>query len=83
MPKPRKRKGMTAEIALSLISKTIEIQKKYPETAKKIDNLQARLLETLEEIRRELEGFNEREREIFTVSIINFIHEKTDETLLD
>jgi len=74
---------MTAEIALSLISKTIEIQKKYPETAKKIDNLQARLLETLEEIRRELEGFNEREREIFTVSIINFIHEKTDETLLD
>jgi peptidoglycan hydrolase CwlO-like protein len=74
---------MTAEIALSLISKVIDIQKKYPEAAKAVDELQARLHETMKEIRKQLEGFSEREREVFTVSIINFIHEKADEVLLD
>jgi hypothetical protein len=83
MPRPRRRKGMTAEIALSLISKVIEIQKNYPVMAKNVDELQKKMLEALKELRKELEVLNERERDIFTVSVINFIHEKTEEVLLE
>ena len=80
---PKKRKGMTAEIALSLVSKVIQVQKTYPDKAKKLDELQGQLLDTMREIRRELDSLAEREREILTVSVINFVHEKADETLLD
>ncbi len=74
---------MTAEIALSLINKVIDIQKKHPDMAKKVEALQDRILETMKEMRTELDGLSDRERDIFTVSVINFIHEKAEETLLD
>jgi len=74
---------MTAEIALSLINKVIEVQKNYPDMAENVDRLQKALVATMEGIRKELEILSERERDIFTVSVINFIHEKTEETLLD
>ena len=74
---------MTAEIALSLINKVLEIQKNYPVMAKNVDEYQKTLVETMASIRKELDILSERERDIFTVSIINFIHEKTEETLLD
>jgi peptidoglycan hydrolase CwlO-like protein len=74
---------MTAEIALSLINKVIDIQKNYPEMTKNVDGLQQKILEIMKEIRKELDVLNERERDIFTVSIINFIHEKAEESLLE
>lgn len=83
MPRTRRRKGMTAEIALSLVSKVIEIQKQYPEVAKNVEGLQGKILDAMHDIRKELDILNERERDIFTVSIINFIHEKAEEALLD
>lgn len=83
MPRPRRRKGMTAEIALSLIHKVIEIQKNYPVMAKNVEVSQQAILEALQKMRKEIEVLSERERDIFTVSLINFIHEKAEETLLD
>ena len=83
MPRPRRRKGMTAEIALSLINKVIDIQKNYPVMEKNVGKLQKEIQDKMQEIRRELDVLNERERDIFTVSIINFIHEKAEEALLE
>ena len=83
MPRPKKRKGMTAEIALSLISKVLDVQKQYPVMARKIDELQMSILDAMKAMRKEVEILSDRERDVYTVSIINFIHEKADETLLD
>jgi hypothetical protein len=74
---------MTAEIALSLIHKVLEVQKAYPVMTKNVDELQKKILDTMKEIRRELDVLSERERDIFTVSIINYIHEKAEEALLE
>lgn len=83
MPKPRRRKGMTAEIALSLIHRVIEIQKKHPDMSRRVDEIQQKIHGHMKEIRSELECLDDRERDILTVSIINFIHEKAEESLLE
>lgn len=79
----KRKKGMTARIALSLLNNIIEIQKKNPDLSKRVDKLQKDLAAKMEEMRAELTSLDERERELMTVSIINFVHEKADEIFLD
>ena len=73
----KKRKGMTARIALSLLNKVIDIQKQNPDMTKRVDKLQKDLVAKMEEILAELMGLDSHERELMTVSIINFIHERS------
>ncbi len=79
----QQKKGMTAKIALSLLNNIIEIQKRNPEVSKRVDKLQKDLTAKMEELRAELLGLDERDRELMTVTIINFVHEKADEIFLD
>jgi DNA-binding ferritin-like protein (Dps family) len=79
----KRKKGMTARIALSLLNKVIEIQKKNPEMTQRVDALQKDLVAKMQEILAELQTLGDRERELMTVSIINFIHEKADDIFLE
>jgi DNA-binding ferritin-like protein (Dps family) len=79
----KRKKGMTQRIALSLLNNIIEIQKKNPDLHGRVDKLQKDLAAKMEEMRAELLSLGERDRELMTVSIINFIHETADEIFLD
>ena len=79
----KKNKGMTARIALSLLKKVIDIQKQNPDMTKRVDKLQKDLVAKMEEILAELMSLDPHERELMTVSIINFIHEKSDDIFLE
>ncbi len=79
----RRKKGMTARIALSLLNQVIDIQKKNPKMTKRLDKLQKELVAKMQELLAELQQLNDKEKELMTVSIINFIHERTDEIFLD
>jgi hypothetical protein len=50
---------------------------------KRLDRLQKDLVGKMEEILAEFQMLDDREKELMTVSIINFIHEKADEIFLE
>ena len=79
----RQRKGLTAQIALSLLKKVVEVEQRNPEVAASIEALKKQVLGRFKEIRKELNRLDERDRNLLTVPLINFIHDKADEVLVE
>ena len=80
---PRPRKGLTAQIALSLLKKAVEVEQRNPEVAASIEAMKKQVLGRFKEMRKELNRLDERDRNLLTVPLINFIHDKADEVLVE
>ena len=79
----RPKKGLTAQIALSLLKKAAEAEGRNPEVAGKISELKKELLAKLQEMRSQLNTLDDRDRHLLTVPLINFIHDKADDVLIE
>lgn len=79
----RPKRGLTAQIALSLLKKVVEVEKAHPELAERVTGLKKAVEESLRTMRGELATLNEHERKLMTVSLMNFIHDKADQLLVD
>lgn len=79
----RPKRGLTAQIALSLLKKVVEVEKAHPELAERVAGLKKAVEESLRAMRGELATLDEHERKLMTVSLMNFIHDKADQLLVD
>jgi len=77
------KKGLTAQIALSLLKKAVEAEQRNPKVAAAITALKHEIHASFEKLRAELERCDERDRHLLTVPLINFIHDKADEILVE
>ncbi len=77
------KKGLTAQIALSLLKKAVDAEQRNPEVAASIDGLKKDVHATFEKLRGELQKLSDRDRHLLTVPLINFIHDKADEILVE
>lgn len=77
------KKGLTAQIALSLLKKAVEAEQRNPEVAAAIDAIKKEIHASFEKLRGELERLDDRDRHLLTVPLINFIHDKADEVLVE
>ncbi|MCI0341545.1 MAG: hypothetical protein L0216_10435, partial [Planctomycetales bacterium] len=79
----RPRKGLTAKIALSLLKKVVEVEQAHPDMASRIEGIEKEIVSSLQRLRAEIEKLSDQERKLMTVSVMNFIHDKADEMLVD
>ena len=79
----RPKKGLTAQIALSLLKKAAEAEARNPEVAGKLSELKKEILGKLQAVRSELDKLDDRDRHLLTVPLINFIHDKADDVLVE
>jgi 2',3'-cyclic-nucleotide 2'-phosphodiesterase (5'-nucleotidase family) len=79
----RPKKGLTAQIALSLLKKAAEAEARNPEVAGKLSELKKEILAKLQAVRGELDKLDDRDRHLLTVPLINFIHDKADDVLVE
>ncbi len=79
----RPRRGLTAKIALSLLKKVVEVEQAHPEMASRIEGIEKEIASSLERLRSEIEKLSDQERKLMTVSLMNFIHDKADEILVE
>lgn len=77
------KKGLTAQIALSLLKKAVEAEQRNPEVAAAIDGLKKEIHEKFGQLQAELAKLDDRDRHLLTVPLINFIHDKADEILVE
>jgi len=79
----RPKRGLTAQIAISLLKKVVEVERAHPEAAARIEGLKKQVLEALVGLRTEINALSETERKLLTVSLMNFVHDKADQILVE
>jgi len=72
-----------SQIAISIFDKVREIKKANPEVSKAIDKLEAEIRERLVAIKKNIDKFNKKEKDLVTILVINGLHRTADEILID
>ena len=79
----RPKRGLTAQIAISLLKKVVEVEQAHPEVAARIAALKKQVEAALVGLRTEIGALSDHERKLLTVSLMNFVHDKADQILVE
>lgn len=70
------------DMAISIFDRVKSIKKANPDVARSIDTLEAEIRDRMVEIRKQIQGLNDHDRDLVTVLVINGIHRTAEEVLI-
>ncbi|MBI3098000.1 MAG: hypothetical protein HYY93_07115 [Planctomycetes bacterium] len=70
------------EMAVSIFDRVKAIKRTHPEIARTIDTLEAEIRDRMVEIKKQITRFDEHDRDLVTVLVINGIHRTAEEVLI-
>ena len=69
-------------MALSIFDKVRDIKRRNPHVARNIDRVEREIRQRLDEIHRQIQKLDKKDRDLVTILVINGLHRTADEVLI-